>query len=158
MKRFIVSGMVLLLSLFAASAPAQQGPGGMGGGGMRGRGPQMYDPSKAETVSGEVISVKEFASRNGVMKGTGLELRTGSQTLFVHLGPQSYLEQQAVKITAGDKVEVTGEKIVRRGREVFVAGEVKRGGEVLKLRDEKGVPLWAASWAGPGGGGRYPGK
>ena len=109
----------------------------------------MYDPSKAETVSGEVIAVKEFSSRNGARYGVGLELNTGDRTLSVHLGPRDFISQQTVKITAKDRVEVTGIKTFHRGKEVFIAGEVKKGGEVLKLRDEKGIPLWAG--AGPGG-------
>jgi hypothetical protein len=35
---------------------------------MKGRSQWMYDPSKAETVSGEVIGVKDFTSRNGGRK------------------------------------------------------------------------------------------
>jgi hypothetical protein len=149
MKRFVV--MAVLSILLAATASAQQGPGGRGdGGGMPGKGQRMYDPSKVETVSGEVVAVKELMFRNGMRKGIGLKLNTGSQTMFVHLGPQWFIEQQSVKIAAGDKVEVTGVKTVRREKEVFVAGEVRKGGEVLKLRDAGGVPLWAGS--GPGGG------
>jgi len=148
MKRFMVAGFVAVFALaFALSALAQQGMGGPGRGPRGGGG--MYDPSKAETVSGDVAAVKEFSSRNGLWQGVGLELKTGSGSLFVHLGPKAFLSRQAVQIAVGDHVEVTGVKSYRRGREVFMAGEVKKGGEVMRLRDEKGVPLWAGT--GPGG-------
>ncbi len=146
MKRLVVSGLVAVLSvvILAAAALAQQA----GQRGIRGGGPRMYDPSKAETVSGDVVAVKEFTSKNGMRKGVGLELNAAGRTIVVHLGPKFYLDQQAVKIAAGDKVEITGVKTVRRGEEVFMAGEVKKGGESLKLRDDTGMPLWAGSGQG----------
>jgi hypothetical protein len=110
----------------------------------------MYDPSKAETVTGQVTEVKEFSSRNGMRQGVGLTVKAGDKTMLVHLGPKFYLDQQTVKIAEGDTVEITGVKSFRRGEDVFMAGEVKKGGEVLKLRDEQGVPLWAGT--GPGRG------
>jgi hypothetical protein len=144
MKKWIVSGLAAAFLASAAVAAAQQWQGGPGGGGgMQGRGQRMYDPSKAETVSGEVAAVKEFTSGNGMRKGVGLELKTGGQTILVHLGPRVYIDQQAVRIAAGDKVEVKGVKAVRMGQDVFIAAEVKRGEDVLKLRDENGVPAWA---------------
>lgn len=154
MKRLVVAILVVVSLAFVlvVSAPAQQGGSGSGGG-MEGRSQWMYDPTKAETVSGEVVAVKDFTSRNGMRKGIGLELNTGRQSILVHLGPQFYIDHQAVKIAAGDKVEITAVKSLRRGREVLIAGEVRKDGQVLKLRDEKGTPLWAGS--GPGGGKSY---
>ncbi len=154
MKRLAVVSLVVVSLAFvlAVSAPAQQRGSGSGGG-MKGRSQWLYDPSKAETLSGEIVAVKDFNSRNGMRKGIVLELNTGKQSILVHMGPQFYIDQQAVKIAAGDKVEVTAVKSLRRGREVLIAGEVRKDGQVLKLRDEKGVPLWAGS--GPGGGKSY---
>jgi hypothetical protein len=40
-------------------------------------------------------------------------------------------------------VEIRGAKAFRRGEEVLIAAEVKRGQDVLKLRDENGAPAWA---------------
>jgi hypothetical protein len=57
-----------------------------------------------------------------------------------------------IPIAAGDTVEITAVKSLRRGG-VLIAGEVRKDGQVLKLRDEKGVPLWAG--CGPGGGRSY---
>ncbi len=138
MKRFLVA--MAMMSL-AVAAWAQQEPGQ-----ARGiRGQQMYDPSRTETITGQVVEVKEFTSRNGITKGAVLILKTGDKTVTVHLGPQSYLQEQPVKISAGDTVEVSGVKNVHRGQEVYLAGQVKKGAEVLKLRDETGRPLWAGN-------------
>src|SRR5574337_1270184 len=131
--------VVMAMMLVSAAAWAQQGAGPARG--MRWE--QMYDPAKTETITGQVVEVKEFAFRNGIMKGTGFTLKTGDKTVVVHLGPQPYVQQQTVKIAAGDTVEVSGVRGLRRGQEIFLAGQVKKGGEVLKLRDETGSPLWA---------------
>lgn len=69
MKRLVVVSLVVVALAFVpvVSALAQQEGSGSGGG-MKGRSQRMYDPSKAETVSGEVIGVKDFTSRNGGRK------------------------------------------------------------------------------------------
>lgn len=114
-----------------------------GGGQAGGRG-GMYDPAKAETVQGEVTAVEKIGGGGRRGPGIGLRLKTASGELVVHLGPQWYIEQQGeVRIKAGDSVEVTGVKISRGGPDIFLAGEVKKGEDVLKLRDESGFPLWA---------------
>jgi hypothetical protein len=148
MKKYGIIGMVLALAAvagIAAAGPGRQNCGErcgncdkQGGAGGYGR---MYDATKAETVTGDVVSVDQVSRRG---QGIGITLKTVTGTVTVHLGPQWYFEREGgLKIKAGDVVEVKGVKSVRRGDEVFIAAEVKKGGDVLKLRDEKGVPLWA---------------
>ncbi len=151
MKRFFALAVVLIVA-FAAAAWGQQGTGpGPEGRGMKGRGP-MYDPAKTETVTGQVTEVREFSSRNGMREGIGLTLQSGDKQIHVHLGPKFYLDQQPVKIAKGDTVEITGVWSPRR-QDVFVAGQVKKGNEVLKLHDETGRPMWAGQGRGQAGPG-----
>jgi hypothetical protein len=49
-----------------------------------------------------------------------------------------------VKIAAKNKVEVKGSRITFGGKPVIIAAEVKKGDEVLKLRDDAGFPVWIA--------------
>ena len=150
MKRLMVVGVVFVLSVVAAVAVAQpwQGWKGSGGWGQGGGYNRMYDPSKAETVSGEVVSVEQLTPMKRMGQGIGLKLKTGNETLLVHLGPQWFIERQDIKIIAGDKVEIKGVKAARMGQDVFIAAEVKKGGEVLKLRGDDGVPSWAGCRSG----------
>ncbi len=123
-----------------------QGPGSCNGCGMgmgRGMGGRMYDPAKAETLSGQITSVEEFAAPRGRGTGVVLTVSSGGNTLAVHLGPKWFLEKQEMKLAAGDTVEIKGVKTFRQGRDIFIAGEVKKGSDILKLRDEQGIPLWA---------------
>jgi hypothetical protein len=148
MKRFVNIGLVTLFcaALLAMPVSAQQGFGRMGRRGeMKSEGQQKYDPSQVETVSGEVAAVKDIETRNGKTSGVGLELNTGGQNILVYLGPHIYVDLQNVRIVSGDKVEVKGVKTVLDGQIIFLAGELRKGDEVLKLRDDKGAPLWAGN-------------
>lgn len=148
MMRYIVASLIAFsfVALVAVTSSAQQGFGRMGGrGGMKSEGQQKYDTSQVEIVSGEVAAVKDIETKNGKMSGVGLELNTGGQNLLVYLGPHIYVDLENVRIVPGDKVEIKGVKTVLDGQIILLAGEVRKGGEVLKLRDDSGAPLWAGN-------------
>jgi len=75
--------------------------------------------------------------------GVHMTLKTDKETISVQLGPSWYIENQDVKIEAKDKVEVKGSRITFDGKPAIIAAEVKKGDEVLKLRDDNGFPLWS---------------
>ena len=116
---------------------------GSGGRGMAGGTCRPYDAGKEEMVNGEVVAVEQVAPRRSMGTGIALKLNSGKNPVFVVLGPHWYIERQDMTIAAGDTVDVKGVKTVRRGKEIFLAAEVTKDGEVLKLRDETGFPLWA---------------
>jgi hypothetical protein len=62
--------------------------------------------------------------------------------LSVLVGPQWFIDEQKMKLAAGDTVEIKGVK-ASRGRDIFIAAEIKKGREVMTLRDENGRPAWA---------------
>jgi len=156
MKKDIIAVLVYFMCMAIMAAPlfAQQGFGrmGMGGrGGMNSGEQKKYDPSQTEIVTGEVTAVKYIETKNGKTSGVGLELNTGSQSLLVYLGPHVYVDTQNVRIDVGDKVEVKGVKAMFDGTQAFIAGEVMKNGETLKLRDDTGAPLWGGKGHGHGG-------
>lgn len=139
----ILAAVALLAASWPGSAPAQGGPGA----GRRDAYGRMYDPKTVETVAGEVVSVDRVAwGRRG--QGVHLTLNTGPETLSVHLGPSWFIDQQAVKIATKDRIEVTGSRVDFQGKKVIIAAEVKKGGQVLKLRDAQGIPVWAGQGRG----------
>lgn len=117
-----------------------EGGGGWGPGTSYG---QMYNPQTVETVSGEVISVDKVRPMKGMADGVHLTVKTDNQTISVHLGPAWYVEKQDKKIVATDKIEVKGSRITFEGKPAVIAAEVRKGDEVLKLRDERGIPVWS---------------
>ena len=79
----------------------------------------------------------------GMSYGAHLTVKTDKGAIAVHLGPGWYLENQDVKIEPKDKIEVKGSRITFQGKPAIIAAEVKKGDEVLKLRDENGFPVWS---------------
>jgi hypothetical protein len=149
-----MKGLKVLLSMAAmgvllvtADSFAQRGPGmmwrGSGGWGPGSPYNKMYDPKTIETITGAVVNVSSITPNKGMGAGVYMTVNTGKETLSVHLGPSWYLENQDVKIEPKDKVEVKGSKITFGGQPAIIAMEVKKGDEVLKLRDDAGFPVWA---------------
>jgi hypothetical protein len=121
------------------SAGACPGCGqGPGAGPRRGR---MFDVKTVTTVQGDVDSVTTDAGRRG--QGVFLTLATGSEKLQVVVGPSFYLDQQPLKLAQGDKIEVKGSRTTRRGQTLIIAQEIRKGDQVLTLRDAEGIPLWS---------------
>ena len=135
-----VIGLVPTVGSFAQDGMMGKGSGGWGMGSQYMR---MYDPKTVETISGIVERVDMITPLKGMSRGVHLLVKIDKETAEVHLGPVWYLENQDVKIMPKDKVEVRGSKIMFFGKPVIIAAEVKKGDEVLKLRDENGSPAWS---------------
>ncbi len=103
-----------------------------------------YDPKTVETLQGKVLSVEKTSPPAQRGHGVHLMLQTDKETIEVHLGPAGYLEKQAIQIAANDTITVTGSRVMMDGKPAIIAGQIKKGDEVLKLRDENGVPAWSA--------------
>ncbi len=147
MKRLVT--MVAVTAVVALTiAPEVLAQGGMMWRGSGGWGPgaafgRMYDAKTVETISGEVVSVDRVTPMHGMSSGVHLVVKTNKGDVSVHLGPQWYLENQDVKIEPKDKVEITGSRVTLGGSPAIIAAEVKKGDQVLRLRDEAGVPFWS---------------
>lgn len=142
-SRIMVWLGVFILAL-AASVWAQTAPPALPGAGKGPMTPKagmgmQYDPQSLETVSGEVTQVQTRGPR---AKSLNLQVKTDKETLLVLLGPGSYLEQQKMTLAVGDKVEIKGSRIQHPNQALLIAGEVKKGNQVIKLRDDQGKPLW----------------
>ncbi len=146
-------GRLLLLGavLVPLAAAAQAGPG-FGGGDCPGcpragaRGARAFDPGAVTTVHGKIVDVQRVA--RGRHEGVHLTIAAGSERLEVVLGPDFYVDRQALKLANGDEVDVTGARTTLAGQPAIIAQDVRRGGEVLALRDANGVPLWRGQGMG----------
>jgi len=141
----IVAALAIFSLLFTVGSSAQMGPmwKGSGGWGMGMQYSKMYNPKTVETITGVVVSVDEITPMKGMSHGVHMILKTDKETITVHLGPSWYIENQDIKIEPKDKVEVKGSRITFEGKPAIIAAEVKKGNEILKLRDEKGFPVWS---------------
>jgi hypothetical protein len=147
MKRisiFVVLASILSL-FFASESFAQRGMKwrGSGGWGMGSNYNRMYDAKTVETITGEVVSVDRMTPMKGMSYGVHLMLKTDKETVSIHLGPAWFIENQDLKIEPKDKIEVKGSRITFEGKPAIIAAEVRKGDEVLKIRDENGFPFWS---------------
>jgi hypothetical protein len=124
-----------LAALAQDSAPRAPGPRAAARAAARG-----FDAKAVETVQGEILAVDRISRRRH--EGVHLMLGTATEKLRVDLGPSFYVDAQALKLAAGDRVEVRGARTTIGGKPALIAQEVRRGTEVLALRDASGLPLW----------------
>ncbi|MEO6202105.1 MAG: PRC-barrel domain-containing protein [Nitrospirales bacterium] len=106
-----------------------------------------FNPATVETVDGTVENVNNDLFESGVATTDSLivlDVKTSSGTERVRVAPDNYLKEQGVEVKEGDKVEVTGSRIMKDGESVIVASKVvlKRNGKVLAVRQDDGSPNW----------------
>jgi len=141
----LVSIISILVLIFATESFAQRGMNwkGSGGWGMGTQYGRMYNPKTVETIVGEVTNVEKITPAKGMSYGVHLILKTDKETISVHLGPGWYIENQDIKIETKDKIEVKGSRITFEGKQAIIAAKVKKGKEMLELRNEDGFPVWS---------------
>jgi len=141
------TAMVIAVAVFlGAAAPAHAAPWWM----RWGRGQHGYDPNTVVTLEATVRA----ARLTPPMPSLELERDLG-EAVTVVLGPPWYLERIGIRFAPGDRVIVEGSKVMEdSGRVVIVAARVEKIQEkvTLRLRDERGTPMWGHM----GGGGRGP--
>ena len=140
---WLVVAISILLTASIALAQSWKGWRGSGGWGMGTKYQKMYNPATVETISGTVESIDKVTPMKGMHYGIHLILKTDKETIPVHLGPGWYIERLDTKIEKGDKIEVKGSRITFQGKPAIIASEVKKGDNILKLRDDNGIPAWS---------------
>ncbi len=130
----------------------QRGPMGYGygyGGGYPGPGrgdpyKKIFDSKTIKTISGQVIKVDQVPEPGLDMEMRLIVFIDKKEVLPVYLGPSFYIvgSEQAKRFKIGDQVTVTGSQATRGGEPFMIATTVKRGNEVLRLRDKDGNPEW----------------
>jgi hypothetical protein len=126
---------------------------GMGQG--RGAGQGMggnYDPATETTVTGTVDEVRQVPGPGKGPGGLHLMLRTDAGVQEIDVGPAAFVSSKSITFAKGDSLSVTGSRITRAGGAAIIAREIKKGDQLLTLRDSKGFPLWSGAMRGcPGG-------
>ncbi|MCF6149282.1 MAG: DNA-binding protein [Candidatus Kuenenia sp.] len=137
--------VVFLTLLFTQESFTQKGIEWKGGGGwgVNGQYWKKYNPKTVETVIGKVIDVDAIIPLKGMSRGIHVIVNSEKEEIAIHAGPAWYIENQETKIQPNDEIEVTGSRVNFEEKPVIIAAEIKKDGEVLSLRDTKGVPLWS---------------
>ncbi len=136
MNRWLITGAVLAwLSLASVQGAVAQEAAPK---------PLRFNPETIETVQGMVVDAPVL-QKGGLPEMERLTLKTDRESLMIILGPNWYLAQQGLKISALDRLEVTGSRVPLDGKSALLAQKVKRGNQVLELRDQTGRPKWSPS-------------
>lgn len=145
-KFVVLVAMIFVFAfVFATESLAQGGMNrkGSGGWGMGTQYGRIYDPKTVETIVGVVVRVEKITPTKGMSPGVHMIVKTEKETVSVHLGPAWYIDNQDINIDPKDKIEVKGSRITFEGKPAIIAAEVKKGNEVLELRNENGIPAWS---------------
>ena len=102
-----------------------------------------YDSSAEARISGTVAAVMQPNSTSG-LPGIHLILNAGGEKLDVHVGPAAFLRANNLEFAPGDSVQVLGATATLASGKVFLAREVRKGDQVLQVRNARGIPLWLA--------------
>jgi hypothetical protein len=104
---------------------------------------RIFDPKSVETYRGEVVTMDRLAPGGGMSNRVWLGLKTDKGMILVILGPTWYHQKMNITIEPKDMVEVKGSMITSMEEPIVIAITVKKGDQVIKLRDDSGYPLWA---------------
>ena len=95
-----------------------------------------------------MLSVEKTTAAKNRGYGVHLTLQTDKETIAVHLGPAWYIDKQTPRIEANDTITVTGSRVTIDGKPAIIAAQIKKGNDILKLRDENGIPAWRGAARG----------
>ncbi len=104
---------------------------------------KLYNPNTFEEHAGTVISFQQTKPRLARWHALVVFLKTPKDDhLEVHLGPQWFLEENALDLQINDTVYVSGSKVTVEDRKFLVANKITKGDKTLVLRKDDGKPVW----------------
>ncbi len=145
MKKFGIVLLVILGLFFATASWGQKGTERKANDQWEppGQFARMFDPKNLETFSGEVTTVDQLKPGYSMSDRVWLALNTDKGIILVILGPTWFHKLQNFKIEPKDQLEIKGSMITSMEEPLFIATEVKKGDQVLKLREDSGYPVWS---------------
>jgi hypothetical protein len=147
LKKLSLMLAVTLMLTGAASLAGAQTAGGKGAG-------KLYNPQTVEVLSGTIEKMERRQMRRGTHEMLGFVLKTDKESVMVLLGPSRLIDKLAYKPQVGDQVTVKGSRVTRQSRTMIIAAEVRKGDQVMVLRDASGKPVMPPPrrLGGPGAG------
>ncbi len=103
---------------------------------------KFFKPVKIDTVIGSIIEVRDISPMKGMAEGVILQVKSGKDTVIVHVCPKWMADMLNINLKPKDDVEIEGCKATCNNEVVFMATKLTANGIILQLRDEKGTPIW----------------
>jgi hypothetical protein len=105
---------------------------------------EPYDMAKERTFTSEIVRIDPPPCASMAYFSYHVHMKLEDEIVEVHLGPCQYVEGLKPAFKVGDRITVTGAEAGWKSgpRRVITAREVRKGKEVLRLRNAQGIPLW----------------
>ncbi|HMR79538.1 MAG TPA: hypothetical protein PKD61_30735, partial [Polyangiaceae bacterium] len=94
------------------------------------------------TLDGEILGVDKQSPDAHLAQSVVLRVRTESGQVDVLLAPAWVLDEKGLSFAPKERVQIKGKQRVESGQSVFEVQTLKRGEDVIELRDDAGKPLW----------------
>jgi len=118
----------------------QQGYPAYRGGGYPGAWQDLYgeifNPKTIDTVTGEIVKIQYYEEIMLIL------YTDAKKPVLVALGPTGYFEGQRKVLKPGNKVTVTGSRVIADDTLYLIATKIKEGNEEMQVRDKEGHPIW----------------
>jgi hypothetical protein len=120
--------------------------------------PKASSELPVATISGKVVDLApELAEHAAGQTGSGnfIAVETDQGKVAVQLGPEPFRTQQGLTIALGDAVEISGWRVPGASlldTPLMLAATIQKGTLVVRLRDEKRLPLWPMEKKADGAG------
>lgn len=98
----------------------------------------MFNPKTMDTVSGEIVKIDYYQEM------TLMIYTDAKKPVLVALGPTGYFVSQVRTLHTGDKITVTGSKVIVDDTPYVIATKIREGNEELIVRNNEGHPIWMA--------------
>lgn len=103
---------------------------------------KLFKITKIDTVTGFILQVENISPLQGMTQGIILKVKSGKDTLLVHVCPKWMGDLLNINLQSKDEVIIEGGQAKCNGNTVFIATKLTANGIILQLRDEKGTPIW----------------
>lgn len=101
-----------------------------------------FDPAATASFTGATVIRVDTLKRGDSNTLTAL-LSSGTDSITAMIGPVGFLTSNALTLTAGDVIDISGARLVIDGRPSLIVTEIKKGETKIVLRDKAtGVPAW----------------
>lgn len=109
-----------------------------------------YDVNTVGVIDGRVVSLPRQVESGQYI----FEMRTGTGTVNVSVGPGSFWEKTGIPMRVNDEVSAKGARAQGQdGKQYLITQKLvnRTTGNTIELRSESGAPVWSGQNRGPSG-------
>jgi sporulation protein YlmC with PRC-barrel domain len=103
---------------------------------------RLYDAAAAKHFEGRIAAIKTDSPMKLMAPGVEWTVTAGEERRDVQLGPQWFVDAEAMPFRVGDPVQIDASPANVDGRRVWIASRVAGRGDSLVLRGPDGRPAW----------------